>query len=103
MFKTVERVEGIHAVPLVPLRVATGLLMIHHGGWLPGLSAQIQTFKRQPSHIRTPAGSEGGFWPANFGTPGFEGFVDYVLKPYFGFLPGDLALWSAVHDYAEFW
>jgi len=78
LFKTVTKTEGIHAVPLVPLRVLTGILMIHHG-------------------------SEGGFWPANYGTPGFDGFVDFIVKPYFGFLPGDPALWSAIHDYAEFW
>jgi len=78
LFKTVTETKGIHAVPLVPLRVLTGLLMIHHG-------------------------SEGGFWPANYGSPVFDGFVDYIVKPYFGFLPGDPALWSAIHDYAEFW
>ena len=78
LFKTVKRTEGIHAVPLVPLRILTGVLMIHHG-------------------------SEGGFWPANYGTPGFDGFVDFIVKPYFSFLPGDPALWSAVHDYAEWW
>lgn len=78
LFKTVTETKGIHAVPLVPLRVLTGVLMIHHG-------------------------SEGGFLPANFGTPGFDGFVDYIVKPYFGFLPGDPAFWSAIHDYAEFW
>eukprot|EP00929_Paragymnodinium_shiwhaense_P116908 TRINITY_DN86930_c0_g1_i1.p1 TRINITY_DN86930_c0_g1~~TRINITY_DN86930_c0_g1_i1.p1 ORF type:complete len:233 (-),score=29.98 TRINITY_DN86930_c0_g1_i1:92-790(-) len=78
LFKTVKKVEGIHAAPLVPLRVATGMLMIHHG-------------------------SEGGFWPANFGTPGFNGFVDFIVKPYFSFLPGSPELWSAIHDYAEFW
>ena len=60
LFKTVKRTEGIHAVPLVPLRVIAGILMIHHG-------------------------SEGGFWPANYGTPGFDGFVTYVLQPYFSF------------------
>ena len=72
LFKTVKRTEGIHAVPLVPLRVIAGILMIHHG-------------------------SEGGFWPANYGTPGFDGFVTYVLQPYFSFLPGSLE-WSAIHD-----
>ena len=55
LFKTVAKVEGIHAVPLVPLRVLTGVLMIHHG-------------------------SEGGFWPANYGSPGFEGFVVRAQK-----------------------
>ena len=72
--------QGIHAVPLVPLRIATGVLMIHHG-------------------------SEGGLGPANFGTPQFDGFNDFVLKPYFSFLPGmpdSVALWGALHDYAEF-
>jgi uncharacterized membrane protein YphA (DoxX/SURF4 family) len=44
----------------------------------------------------------GGLGPANFGTPEFQGFVDYIVKPYFGFLPGAPELWSAVHDYAEF-
>jgi hypothetical protein len=33
-------------------------------------------------------GSEGGVGPANFGTPEFQGFVDYIMKPQFGFLPG---------------
>jgi hypothetical protein len=31
LFKTVTKWEGIHSVPLVPLRILTGLLMIHHG------------------------------------------------------------------------
>jgi hypothetical protein len=31
LFKTVTNWNGIHSVPLVPLRIATGLLMIHHG------------------------------------------------------------------------
>ena len=31
LFKTVTNWEGIHSVPLVPLRVMVGLLMIHHG------------------------------------------------------------------------
>ena len=44
----------------------------------------------------------GGLGPANFGTPEFQGFVDFVLKPYFGFLPGPLEVWSALHDYVEF-
>lgn len=78
LFKTVTNWEGIHSVPLVPLRIATGLLMIHHG-------------------------SEGGVGPANFGTPEFQGFVDYIIKPHFGFLPGSPELWSAIHDYAEFY
>ena len=78
LFKTVTNWEGIHAVPLVPLRILTGLLMIHHG-------------------------SEGGVGPANFGTPEFQGFVDYIMKPYFGFLPGSPEVWAAIHDYAEFY
>mmetsp|Transcript_61150 Transcript_61150/g.72600 ORF Transcript_61150/g.72600 Transcript_61150/m.72600 type:complete len:246 (-) Transcript_61150:144-881(-) len=77
LFKTVTNWEGIHAVPLVPLRVLTGLLMIHHG-------------------------SEGGLGPANFDSPEFQGFVDYIVKPYFSFLPGNPNLWSAIHDYIEF-
>ncbi len=44
----------------------------------------------------------GGIGPANFGTPEFQGFVDYIIKPYFGFLPGNPDLWSAIHDYTEF-
>ena len=78
VFGTNEAVveSGIGAF-LVPLRVAAGVLMIHHG-------------------------SEGGIGPANFGTPGFDGFVDFIIKPYFGFLPGDPNLWSAIHDYIEF-
>lgn len=77
LFKTVTNWQGIHAVPLVPLRVMTGLLMIHHG-------------------------TEGGVLPANFATPEFQGFVDYIVKPYFSFLPGPPELWSAIHDYSEF-
>jgi putative oxidoreductase len=78
LFKTVTTWEGVHAVPLVPLRFMSGLLMVHHG-------------------------SEGGMLPANFGTPEFSGFVDFVVSPYFGFLPGTPEFWSAVHDYTEFW
>jgi len=78
LFKSVKKTEGIHAVPLLPLRVVTGLLMMHHG-------------------------SEGGFWPANYGTEGFQGFVDFIVKPYFSFLPGPPETWSAIHDYAEFY
>lgn len=77
LFKTVTNWEGIHSVPLVPLRIMTGLLMVHHG-------------------------SEGGLGPANYGTPEFQGFVDYIVRPYFSFLPGPPELWSALHDYAEF-
>jgi len=47
-------------------------------------------------------GSEGGILPANIGTPEFQGFVDFIMKPYFGFLPGPVELWAAVHDYTEF-
>ena len=31
LFKTVTNWNGIHSVPLVPLRILTGMLMIHHG------------------------------------------------------------------------
>eukprot|EP00527_Entomoneis_sp_CCMP2396_P000371 CAMPEP_0198142128 /NCGR_PEP_ID=MMETSP1443-20131203/5017_1 /TAXON_ID=186043 /ORGANISM="Entomoneis sp., Strain CCMP2396" /LENGTH=236 /DNA_ID=CAMNT_0043805083 /DNA_START=41 /DNA_END=751 /DNA_ORIENTATION=+ len=78
LFKTVTNWKGIHSVPLVPLRIMTGALMIHHG-------------------------SEGGVLPANFGTPEFQGFVDFIVNPYFSFLPGPPELWSAIHDYAEFY
>jgi len=79
LFKTVTNWEGIHSVPLVPLRIITGLLMIHHG-------------------------SEGGVLPANFGTPEFQGFVDFIVKPYFGFLPfGSPEFYAAIHDYVEFY
>ena len=78
VFKTVTNWQGIHSVPLVPLRIMTGLLMIHHG-------------------------SEGGIGPANFNTPQFDGFIEYILTPYFGFLPGPPELWSAIHDYIEFY
>lgn len=77
LFKSVEKVEGIHSFPLVPLRILTGLLMIHHG-------------------------SEGGIFPANFNAPEFQGFIDFIIKPYFSFLPGPPELWSALHDYVEF-
>ena len=78
LFKTVTNWSGIHSVPLVPLRILTGLLMIHHG-------------------------SEGGLGPANIGTPEFQGFVDYIVVPYFGsFLPGPPQLWAALHDYVKF-
>ena len=77
LFKTITNWEGIHSVPLVPLRILSGLLMIHHG-------------------------SEGGIGPANYGTPEFNGFVEYIVQPYFSFLPGPPELWSAVHDYAEY-
>jgi len=78
LFKTVTNWSGIHSVPLVPLRIMTGLLMIHHG-------------------------SEGGVFPANFGTPEFQGFIDFIMKPYFSFLPGPPEVWTAIHDYAEFY
>jgi putative oxidoreductase len=77
LFKTVTNWEGIHSVPLVPLRIMTGLLMIHHG-------------------------SEGGIGPANIGTPEFQGFIDFIIKPYFGWLPGSPVFWSALHDYFEY-
>jgi len=77
LFKTVTNWQGIHSVPLVPLRILTGMLMIHHG-------------------------SEGGTGPANFGTPEFQGFLDFVMVPHFSFLPGPLEFWAALHDYAEF-
>ncbi|GAX10763.1 hypothetical protein FisN_14Lh283 [Fistulifera solaris] len=77
LFKTVTNWQGIHAFPLVPLRILTGLLMIHHG-------------------------SEGGTLPANVGTAEFQGFVDFVVRPYFGFLPGPVEIWAALHDYIEF-
>jgi len=78
LFKTVTNWNGIHSVPLVPLRIMTGLLMVHHG-------------------------SEGGVGPANLGTPEFQGFIDYIITPYFSFLPGSPEFWSAIHDYAEFY
>lgn len=78
LFKTVTNWNGIHSVPLVPLRILTGALMIHHG-------------------------SEGGVGPANVGSPEFQGFVDYIVKPYFSFLPGSPETWSAAHDYVEFY
>jgi len=80
VFRTSSALEGDAANVLVPMRVLAGVLMIHHG-------------------------SEGGLLPANFGTEGFDGFVTYVLTPYFGFLPGSpdsLPLWAALHDYVEF-
>ena len=80
VFRTSSELEGDAANMLVPMRVLAGVLMIHHG-------------------------SEGGIGPANFGTDGFDGFVTYVLTPYFGFLPGapgSLPAWAAVHDYVEF-
>ena len=43
--------------------------------------------------------------PVRYYAPGFDGFVTYVLTPYFGFLPGSpssLPAWAALHDYAEF-
>ena len=27
--------------------------------------------------------------------------MDFIVKPYFGFLPGEPELWSAIHDYIE--
>jgi hypothetical protein len=41
-------------------------------------------------------GSKGGVGPANFGTPEFQGFVDYIImKPQFLFLPGLPEIWAA--------
>ena len=112
LFKTVTRWEGIHSVPIVPLRVLTGVLMIHHGNTILTSCMQLPCILQtsicafilhgQRSALCS-AGSEGGFWPANYGTPGFNGFVDFIIKPYFSFLPGEPELWSAIHDYAEFW
>ena len=48
-------------------------------------------------------GSEGGLGPANVGTAEFQGFVDYIVKPYFSVLPGDPNLWASLHDYVEFY
>mmetsp|Transcript_12326 Transcript_12326/g.30206 ORF Transcript_12326/g.30206 Transcript_12326/m.30206 type:complete len:229 (-) Transcript_12326:73-759(-) len=78
LFKTVTDVKGVHQVPLVALRVAAGTLMLHHG-------------------------TEGGVLPANFGTEAFNGFDQFITQKYFAFLPGPSILWSAVHDYIEFW
>lgn len=39
----------------------------------------------------------------NFFLVEFQGFVDYIVVPYFSFLPGSPELWSAAHDYAEFY
>lgn len=78
VFKSVHDLKGVHAYSLTALRIAAGVLMIHHG-------------------------SEGGFWPANFSSPEFSGFIDYIMKPYFSFLPGSLSFWAALHDYVEFW
>jgi uncharacterized membrane protein YphA (DoxX/SURF4 family) len=50
----------------------------------------------------SPCRRIGGLGPANFGTPEFQGFVDFIVKPYFSFLPGSPEIWSAIHDYAEF-
>lgn len=78
LFKTVTKMQGVHNVPLVLLRIGAAALMLHHG-------------------------SEGGFGPANFDTPEFQGFVDYIVKPYFSFLPGPPELYSAIHDYIEYY
>ncbi|GMH68611.1 hypothetical protein TrST_g11998 [Triparma strigata] len=77
LFKTVTKTSGIHSVPLVILRVTTGLLMIHHG-------------------------TEGGVLPANLNSDEFKGFTSYIVDGYFSFLPGPSLLWSALHDYVEF-
>ena len=44
----------------------------------------------------------GGIGPANVGAPEFQGFMDYIMKPYFSFLPGPLEFWASIHDYIEF-
>jgi putative oxidoreductase len=44
----------------------------------------------------------GGLGPANIGSPEFQGFIDYIMTPYFGFLPGSPVIWAALHDYVEF-
>ncbi len=77
LFKTVTSTKGIHSVPLIFLRVTTGILMIHHG-------------------------TEGGFLPANFDSNEFKGFTEFIVDPYLHFLPGPGYIWSAIHDYVEF-
>ena len=71
------KTNGIHSVPLVVLRLTTGALMLHHG-------------------------TEGGVLPANFDSEQFKGFTEFIVDPYFSFLPGPSFVWSAVHDYVEF-
>ena len=44
LFKTVTNWQGIHSVPLVPLRILTGLLMIHHGS--EGVFCQMRRIGR---------------------------------------------------------
>lgn len=39
---------------------------------------------------------------ANIGTEPFNGFVEFVMKPYFSWLPGSLVAWAAIHDVIEF-
>mmetsp|Transcript_39472 Transcript_39472/g.58091 ORF Transcript_39472/g.58091 Transcript_39472/m.58091 type:complete len:124 (+) Transcript_39472:50-421(+) len=39
---------------------------------------------------------------ANVGTEAFDGFVEYVMTPYFSWLPGSLVAWAAAHDVVEF-
>ena len=40
--------------------------------------------------------------PANVNSPEFQGFVDFVVKPYFSFLPLSPVVLAALHDYVEF-
>jgi hypothetical protein len=39
---------------------------------------------------------------ANIGSEPFAGFVEFVMKPYFSWLPGSLVAWAALHDVVEF-
>ena len=66
------------------------------------LQCSTHPARRFRCSLARPQGSEGGLLPANFGSDGFEGFVDFIVKPYFGFLPGSPAFWAALHDYVEF-
>lgn len=56
LFKTVTNWNGIHSVPLAPLRIMTGLLMIHHGseGKLVALS-ELERHLKQKSHLLSSA------------------------------------------------
>jgi putative oxidoreductase len=45
---------------------------------------------------------QGDLGPANIGSPEFQGFIDYIMAFYFGFLPGSPVIWTALHDYVEF-
>lgn len=46
--------------------------------------------------------SHGQCAAANIGTEPFNGFVEFVMKPYFSWLPGSLVAWAAIHDVIEF-